>query len=149
MLKISQKGAGHIHVLFCNARFNFPFLSFSNATTYCGRDLFRLPIQKLTIPNIKGKLGFPCKKLNLHLPVLTISGGSAIQAYENMNLEPGDPKTDHPLYVVVGKTSSFDPEFVYEIFFCDENGLCCVYLSLNKMIASHLRNRGLQPPKQM
>ena len=39
-----------------------------------------LPTSDARIPIIKGKLGFPCKKFNLRLPVLTIFGGAAIQA---------------------------------------------------------------------
>ena len=43
---------------------------------------------------IKGKLGFPCKKFDLRLPVLTISGGSAIQP-SCTNHSPEENHRDH------------------------------------------------------
>ena len=39
---------------------------------------FQIVNPKVMFSYIKGKLGFPCKKFDLRLPVLTIFGGSAI-----------------------------------------------------------------------
>ena len=54
--------------------------------------------------------------------------------HESMNPEPDNPKTDHPPYVVVGKISPFDPEFVHEIFFFVTKKGCEVYIYIpNKL----------------